>query len=521
MAGQVNVRANPILRAPAWALTLFRSYVSLSMGQIQPTLDGFLPVGVLPEFDRDEHQTGEGPLAVCLPPLIGDIYAHEMRDFVEYYRALGVTQFYSYVMDPGPASLDVLRRLAKADDFQVVRWGVPIGWQFESVAHQQPKQDFLVDPATWRIPGLEPLDPIIENGLGITEDGFFDIRLWYVAPLCPCALFVLTVCPRRYNGQTPANQDCTFRAMRDGTRWLASLDWDEFLVLRPPEGRWPAPSAGKRPHFIDFARSLEPLWAWPDSMGPPTAHELGLDASALTKGMLPTSYIFRSSFVCESCQPTEPPPPTPMYQQLRRQYPQLNLTHPAPGVPLLFASPVRHDDFFVHGARSKAISDPWAWYTIGIHFPGMGFPQYAVERAPQLCASSWNTTQRSDADKRCGAKLLSTFGPSSFDVRVIEPTTAEGSASLKPHSQGARRLRHGHRGLHTDGRSLRSQASCSTCVPSTTSRKSSSSGTCMPTQKALTGLRMQRARPCSTRSVRHDRQTGRKNTWRRTCRARS
>ena len=491
------------------------------MGQIQPTLDGFLPVGVLPEFDRDEHQTGEGPLAVCLPPLIGDIYAHEMRDFVEYYRALGVTQFYSYVMDPGPASLDVLRRLAKADDFQVVRWGVPIGWQFESVAHQQPKQDFLVDPATWRIPGLEPLDPIIENGLGITEDGFFDIRLWYVAPLCPCALFVLTVCPRRYNGQTPANQDCTFRAMRDGTRWLASLDWDEFLVLRPPEGRWPAPSAGKRPHFIDFARSLEPLWAWPDSMGPPTAHELGLDASALTKGMLPTSYIFRSSFVCESCQPTEPPPPTPMYQQLRRQYPQLNLTHPAPGVPLLFASPVRHDDFFVHGARSKAISDPWAWYTIGIHFPGMGFPQYAVERAPQLCASSWNTTQRSDADKRCGAKLLSTFGPSSFDVRVIEPTTAEGSASLKPHSQGARRLRHGHRGLHTDGRSLRSQASCSTCVPSTTSRKSSSSGTCMPTQKALTGLRMQRARPCSTRSVRHDRQTGRKNTWRRTCRARS
>lgn len=53
----------------------------------------------------------------------------------------------------------------------------------------------------------------------------------------------LTLSTGRYFGQAAAQQDCAFRAMKDGHRWVFNGDWDEFLALVPANARpWPPPA---------------------------------------------------------------------------------------------------------------------------------------------------------------------------------------------------------------------------------------------------------------------------------------
>jgi len=153
-------------------------YATLSLPRLDPPADVFLPVTVLPRVDPKGHQTGEGPTAMCMPPLTGDIYAPYLRDFVAHYRALGFQRFYIYLLDPGPKSLDVIRDLALDDDVVPVRWGLPKGWLYSELAKSMPDKGYDVHPTEWDVPGIDNLPLGVEQTLGVSQNGEFDVRVW-------------------------------------------------------------------------------------------------------------------------------------------------------------------------------------------------------------------------------------------------------------------------------------------------------------------------------------------------------
>lgn len=104
-----------------------------------------------------------------------------MADYIAHYRALGFSQFYPYLLDPGPETLRVLRELIQAEAGIVpVRWGVPKGWLFSTTRAYDTERSFAVPPGEWGLPGIVPLADEVEFGLGLPKGGPRDVRLWQV-----------------------------------------------------------------------------------------------------------------------------------------------------------------------------------------------------------------------------------------------------------------------------------------------------------------------------------------------------
>lgn len=72
--------------------------------------------------------------------------------------------------------------------------------------------------------------------------------------------------------------------MKEGARWTALVDLDEYILLKPPGEIWPPPA--------DHDQNLISLWA----------HTL-----LANRPQLPGGLEFRSVFLCATCQPSIPP----------------------------------------------------------------------------------------------------------------------------------------------------------------------------------------------------------------------
>ncbi|KAL8293012.1 hypothetical protein RQP46_000706 [Phenoliferia psychrophenolica] len=352
-------------------------FVSLSMAADPPPPTAFIRAKALPRFDAEQHHLGVGPGAVCLQPLVGDTYASSMRDFVAYYRALGFTDFYAYLLDPGPETIAVLREMAHEPGFKPIRWTLPVEWLFSRKGYQ-------VEPQNWEIPGLPLLSAEEEFHYGYSGSSppKLDVAVWAFA-------------------QNVAHHDCSFRAKVAGSRWTAMVDWDEYLLLRPPSGVWPPPSRGHP------KQSLLGDWA------------ATFDEEAHT-AKLPSAFLFQSSFTCILCQPSHPPTSTP-----EKLLGSLDLRRPTPAVPAIFVSPVRSAEWFQVGYRAKTIIDPWAWFCATIHQPVLSYAQYSNIRAV-----AWKASGTGDENWRVYSDIVrpsiglvvppqvtntsSTLGPSEF-----------------------------------------------------------------------------------------------------------
>ncbi|KAL8287360.1 hypothetical protein RQP46_003812 [Phenoliferia psychrophenolica] len=258
-------------------------FVTLSLPEIEPPPDVFSPVTHLPLLDPTSHRLGHGDMVVCLAPLVGDIYAPRIREFIAYYRSLGATHFVPYLLDPGPAALRVFRDIARDDGIEPIRWGLPRSMTKSALDRQDSiLRNFQVEPRSWAIPGIPSLPDKQEMGLVGTAKGEPDIMMWYF-------------------GQSMAQQDCSFRAMASGKRWVAAVDWDEYVFLRPADGHvWPPPatSAGGSA-FLEWARSVDHNADSPDTLNEESALQLGVDVGLETAGIVfPSSFTFLSGFAC-------------------------------------------------------------------------------------------------------------------------------------------------------------------------------------------------------------------------------
>ncbi|KAK4049364.1 hypothetical protein OIO90_005493 [Microbotryomycetes sp. JL221] len=384
-------------------------FVTLSLPHLPPPADVFLPVSPLPVLDGEKHVTGTGRGAVCLPPLSTDLYAPVIRDFLSYYRGLGFDRFYAYLLDPGPETIRVLRDIAREDpSFTPIRWALPKTWMKSASFLQSPSRDFRVDPYEWNIPGIENLPAEVEFDVGVTTDNERDVRIWYF-------------------GQHPSQQDCAYRAMRDGIRYVANVDYDEYVSLRPASSpSWPTPSReSPLSSFVDWAKTLEKSWdgvkrqgdkGMPGALSKNDASRLGLDMAALTQGMLPSGFVFQSSFMCVKCRPTSAPPEWAT-TAVSSKFPDLDWRTPGLGVPFAFSSPVRMD-WLPIPVRSKAVIDPWAWHSGIIHYPGVAYTDWVVNHG--YCASM--TVEEARA---CAERLIKVFGIGAVPVRP-SPATPPG-----------------------------------------------------------------------------------------------
>ncbi|KAL8277457.1 hypothetical protein RQP46_010179 [Phenoliferia psychrophenolica] len=289
-------------------------------------LDAFKRVQPLPRVDPVQHARGIGSAAVCLQPMTGDIYAPSMRDYVSYYRALGFTDFYAYLLDPGPEALVILRELAQEPGFHPVRWTIPNEWN-------EKRQPYHVNPNSWAIPELAVLTNNEEDAHSSGTKAAVTLRDY---------------------GQNIHQHDCHFRAILDGNRWVAPVDWDEYVVLRPPSGHWPPPSRGHPKSSVgDWAATFD---------------------LRATQGLLPSALVLNSAFVCILCQPRNTfPAPDPRLSSL-------DLRNPTPAIPSIFVSAVRHT-WLAPTERSKMILDPWAWSLVDFHKPKQSYAYYALARA--------------------------------------------------------------------------------------------------------------------------------------------
>lgn len=156
--------------------------------------------------------------------------------------------------------------------------------------------------------------------------------------------------------------------MRDGIRYVANVDYDEYVSLRPATSpSWPKPSPDSPlSSLVDWARTLDTKWdgvkhqgdkGMPGAVDKNDAARLGLDIAQLAEGMLPSAFVFQSSFMCVKCRPTSSPPDWAT-TDIAARFPSLDWRSPGLGVPFAFSSPVRMD-WLPIPVRSKAIIDPW------------------------------------------------------------------------------------------------------------------------------------------------------------------
>ncbi|KAM0752332.1 hypothetical protein T439DRAFT_324412 [Meredithblackwellia eburnea MCA 4105] len=323
--------------------------VSLSTESHPPPTNVFKRAPMLPQFDPVAHKEGRGTGAVCLQPLIGNTYAPSMRDFIAYYETIGFSDFFVYLLDPAPETLAIIRDLAREHPgFKPIRWGLHLDWL-------DSRSPYRVDPRDWNVQGVPQLQAHEEYQYGYSGSNppKQDVQVWAFA-------------------QALSHHDCSFRAKLNKNRWAAMVDWDEYLLLRPPSGSWPPPSRGYEDSLLgDWARTI--------------------DDEARTS-LLPSAFLFQSAFLCPLCRPT-PHSSSPQPERVKDVMSeiQVDLAHPTPAIPSILVSPVRQTRWFDVGLRSKAIIDVWAWYSQTIHQVVVSYAQYAASRC-----EAWNVGKQED-----------------------------------------------------------------------------------------------------------------------------
>lgn len=162
-----------------------------------------VPIGLPPRYPEPyfaadqttEYLAGEGSIAVCVPGVIGDMYAKTVRFFMSYYGRLGVDAVYMYMHSPGHKfateveSIHAQQKLGLLSDLPqltIVPWCMQLGASYHCNAEHP----------------------------GIPFDGFKDLA------------------GQNY-GQVLAHQDCLYRAM-GVHRWVLFVDLDEFILPRSP-----------------------------------------------------------------------------------------------------------------------------------------------------------------------------------------------------------------------------------------------------------------------------------------------
>jgi len=212
----------------------------------------------------------------------------------------------------------------------------------------------------------------------------------------------------------------------------------EFLLLRPANNHiWPPPPSSANPKnspFIDWARSVERTFAWPEVMTGWNVDQLRLSPAELTRDSLPAAFMFHSTFFCARCRPSAGPPPSEAVKALVQRHPDVDWRRPGIGVPFAYSGAVRMDGWFPAGSRTKTLINPWAWWSVGIHFPGMGFAEWVNTQGP--CSKSFKHEHRSVVDTQCAAIFLSLFGPNTVSV-VPPPATVKAPQAPVPWGRGA------------------------------------------------------------------------------------
>ncbi|SGY49733.1 BQ5605_C001g00810 [Microbotryum silenes-dioicae] len=338
-------------------------YVSVNPINFSPAPDAFILARSVAALDVDEHRTGRGQGAVCLAPLRGELYSSSVKDHVSYQKSLGFTRIYIYLLDPGPITLSVLRKLASADpDIVLVRWGILKNWVIRS---DSLRGTFAVDPSRWNLPGIEPLEPAREALLGMAQSER-GVGFWYW-------------------GQNLAAQDCYLRSMADGVRWVASVDWDEYLVLQPAgKLTWDVPPRSADPieaiaPFVQWARDLRRSFNISTQGGYILRpdHRVMVDVDFITEGMLPSCMVFSQSLGRSTCRILSSPPQTPMLEEIMDRFGTWDWLKPGATVPAAFSTPVRNPYLF-WGRRSKKVLDPWAYFLDSTHRIEVGYATYVL-----------------------------------------------------------------------------------------------------------------------------------------------
>lgn len=149
--------------------------------------------------------------------------------------------------------------------------------------------------------------------------------------------------------------------MSQGLRWVAHVDWDEYLLLRPAHSHPyppPATSAGGSA-FTAWARETEKRWTWPETLNHARSVRLGINVAEETKDMLPAAFTFLNAFACVKCRPTDGPPSGEAVREVQKAWPGLDWKEPGYALPLALTSPVRAAEWTPVDQRTKVVLDPW------------------------------------------------------------------------------------------------------------------------------------------------------------------
>ncbi|SCZ99507.1 BZ3500_MvSof-1268-A1-R1_Chr3-1g06046 [Microbotryum saponariae] len=405
-------------------------YVTVNPIDVSPPPDAFILARSVAALDVDEHRTGRGQGAVCLAPLRGELYSSSIKDHISYQKSLGFTRIYIYLLDPGPITLSVLRKLASADpDIVLVRWGILKDW---FITPEPLRRTFAVDPSQWNLPGIEPLEPAREALLGTARTSQ-SVALWYW-------------------GQNLAAQDCYFRSMADGVRWVASVDWDEYFVLQPAgKLTWDVPPRSADPieamaPFLEWTRDLRRPFDIKEAAGymlhPYDENRIKVDVESITKGMLPSCMIFSQSLGKSTCKAQSSPPQTPVLEEIMDRFGTWDWLEPGATVPAAFSTPVRNQYTF-WGDRSKKVVDPWlsapmqrsvarphqltqkldaihrAYFLDSTHHVETGYATYAVRDG--VCSKTSSVIVNKEMSRRdCVEIVLRAFGGQPMPVPVTK-----------------------------------------------------------------------------------------------------
>lgn len=117
----------------------------------------------------------------CIKMLITLPHTAFIADFVAYYKVLGFSKIYAYILDPGPETLKVIRRVSDADaTLQPIRWAVHQSFKHSTTDQHKPFRNFLVDPDLWNVPAIATLDDDDEFEMGGVVSHERDFRMWCV-----------------------------------------------------------------------------------------------------------------------------------------------------------------------------------------------------------------------------------------------------------------------------------------------------------------------------------------------------
>ncbi|SCV68215.1 BQ2448_336 [Microbotryum intermedium] len=385
----------------------------------EPPADVFTRVRPIAALDVEKHRTGRGQGAVCIAPLHGDLYAPVLRDHLSYQKSLGFTKIYAYLLDPGPVTLAIVRELASTDpDFVPIRWGIPQEWATKArTKNTHMHHHFAVDPSEWNVRGIDVLDPEREELLGVADNGDHPtVGIWYW-------------------GQNLAGQDCHMRAMADGVRWVATIDWDEYFVLQPSgQLTWTPPPRSADPEtamtpFYDWIRAV-PQWRpngnWHYMLHPRTISRLEIDLEEATRGLLPSAFLFSHSLGRGVCLTRTAPPASAVLDEVMDRFGEWDWKRPGVTVPIAFSTPIG-SPYMAYGQRSKKILDPWAFFLDGTHTTVLGYADYSLEFS--ICSAPGKSSRQR---RICAQSILRAFGSHPVPVPLPKALADRGPQTARP-----------------------------------------------------------------------------------------